>query len=217
MFELPSEHRPRQPPELDLEALPPTDRMRGRSVCEYLKALAASSLRYSEAVYATRICGALLIARRDEAEVLRNTAVTGWFGIAGEAAVLSARNYWKALEALDGLPGSIPAWLTAVDFAAFNAAKNDFKRRFPEVDRARHSIAHPEFYPNPDMGMMRDGQTVPNDRYNGFTAIFEGQLIRCEVTEEAAQFLAENAARVFAAFARLQRPATKDSEPQKHG
>jgi hypothetical protein len=162
-------------------------------------------MRFSMAMVASRI--------EEMREAMYDTVFPGWARIGGQAAVLSARNYWKALEALDGLPGSIPQWREAVDFGAFKEAKNAFGERFPEVDRARHSIAHPEFYPNPDMAMRPEGWQPPSleDRYEGWWAYFDGVLVRCEVTEAGARFMAENAAKVFAAFEAIPRRAPAET------
>lgn len=217
MFELEPEHRPIAPPQLDIEALPKEHRKRGQSVADNLEDLAAASLRYSQAVFATRICAVLLIGKMDKPEVIRNTAVSGWLAIAAEGAVLSARNYWKALEALDGLPGSIPGWRDRWNPDAFKAAKGEFETRFPLVDRMRHSIAHREYYSNPDKKMIPDGapERAPRKLEDSFSAYFGGTPAECEVSENAAAFIVENVAKVFAAFEGLRPPETEGNAPQK--
>jgi hypothetical protein len=65
------------------------------------------------------------------------------------------------------------------------------------------------------MAMIPEGFERPTDFEAGYYAPFEGELVKCEVSEDAARFLTLNAANVFAAYERLKLLATEDSGPQK--
>jgi hypothetical protein len=83
-----------------------------------------------------------------------DTVFPGWHEIAHEAAVLAARNYGKALEPTSRLAGSIPNWRDRIDYGLIKEARGEFQTRFPTVDPARHAVAHPEFFANPDKNMV---------------------------------------------------------------
>jgi hypothetical protein len=124
-----------------------------------------------------------------------------WMFLAGEAGAMEIRNYGKALAAVRKLVGQVPQWLGRVDAQALKESEADFKTYFPNADKLRHSVAHPEFYSDPSKNMygppppgmvnseggghqiMMQGSIYNNQ----FTATFEGVTVSYPLTSETSR------------------------------
>jgi hypothetical protein len=81
--------------------------------------------------------------------------------IASKYGALSIRNLGQALRAAQALIGRIPTWSDNIDRPAIKAARKDFEDQFPNIDKVRHSIAHPELYSAPHKSMGTVVKSVP--------------------------------------------------------
>lgn len=143
-----------------------------------------------------------------------------WKFTAGREGGLALRNYGKALESLQRLPGTIKEWKSKVDFLAIKKTRKRFDGLFPEVDKLRHAIAHPEFYADEDKVMGATGDiiiphsgnvvghssgggiaTIRNTFFNKhFTSTFEGVVVGYDLTGENAQELMAITKEIYSAF-----------------
>lgn len=138
-----------------------------------------------------------------------------WVWIAVRFGGLSLRNYGQAMSVASRLFGRIPAWAGKVDGQGTKKATNEFNAQFPGIDKVRHSIAHPEFYSNPDKDTAAAG-TIPGfanfgggasmqSSLNGrtFVATFEGQFVQYDLSVENLILLRDLTVRYYDCFQAL--------------
>jgi hypothetical protein len=144
----------------------------------------------------------------------RNTPLlTEWSFIAARSGGMALRNWIQLLDAARSLAGRIPAWMPHIDVRAMKKASNTFDKQFPNIDKLRHAIAHPEFYANPEKDMVsKEPLEIRGASIGGggrmsdmlinytFVSSIEGIAAKYDATTENALFLIDLTKRVFSAI-----------------
>lgn len=141
-----------------------------------------------------------------------------WVFVAARSGALAARNFGQSLAAVEELVGAVRTWAPKVDLPAIKEAGKQFRAEFPGVDKVRHSIAHPEYYPNPKKKMGVSGR-VDHPAFQGefggtvvireslfnrqLVATFAGEVVTCDITAEKAKVIRECCSLCFDAFGQL--------------
>lgn len=160
--------------------------------------------------------------RRQQGEMVwppENSAWTGFPTIVIRFGGVTIRNFGQALSAARGVIGRIPSWIDRIDRAALKDVEGRFREAFPNIDKVRHSISHPEFYADPTKKMGVDGdfdvgniiqvrqsadvtiRGIYADRT--FASTFDGLVVSYELNADNALLLVELATASFAAVAEL--------------
>lgn len=139
--------------------------------------------------------------------------IFSWRYIACRYGALCLRNYGKALEAIKNLLPSFPTLKPYVDAIEIRNIKKEFKRQFPNVDRLRHSVVHPELYSDPEkqsevtgpptsFPQMTYGALRQPGMFHGRTyfATFEGRAVTYDLTAISVATLVRLSKQVHAAF-----------------
>jgi hypothetical protein len=136
---------------------------------------------------------------------------------------MALRNFREALGTVRGLIGQCPTFLPDVDTKALRAVEKDFDDTFPRIEKLRHSVAHPEFYSDPDKKMTADGGVtvagvgfgveygdmtrVAGDLVFGtYVATINGIAVKYAVSADTVRLVSAFAARAFEAFKGVPEP-----------
>lgn len=127
--------------------------------------------------------------------------VRNWQAIQVRSGAMSLRNFKVALEAVRGFAAKLPGNKYNIDRAALRDALKRFKVAFPNVEKVRHSVAHPELFSDPSVKMGTDkplefgeksgtvsilgGSTRDSIINHQYTATINGVLVQYPVTGEA--------------------------------
>ena len=116
-----------------------------------------------------------------------------WRFLAGRDGAMALRNFKEALLSIRGLVGRCPSISDLVDTKLLREAEARFNSKFPRAEKLRHSVAHPEFYSNPNIKMSTDepiekpraqlgaGVTVQGSILGRtFIATINGLTVECE-------------------------------------
>jgi hypothetical protein len=125
--------------------------------------------RWSEAFVAAsalrRVCENQMLAPKDEAEIRWSDDLAAfypanlwsqWSSMAVRSAGMAARNFGKALHKIVRNVESVPDWRGGVDRGSLKESSALFSANFSQIDRVRHSFAHPEYYSMPSKKMAAE-------------------------------------------------------------
>jgi hypothetical protein len=129
-----------------------------------------------------------------------------WGTIAARSAVLAARNFGQSLQATSSVAKYFEKFRTKEQLQVYAECRRSFDEIFPNVDKVRHSIAHPEYYPK----TITNTETGKNFSSNGliiegcsrvqlqdvmiegaFHCTFDGEYLSCPINTDAAILLVE--------------------------
>lgn len=180
-----------------------------RSIQSHLHALGLASQNLTAAISLYQACR----PRMQAGELYGQ-----WVSLAGRSGAMDIRNYGLSIAKVRSLIGQIPLWLKEVDIQALKGAEKDFRNFFPNADKLRHSVAHPELYSDgtKDMSGRVESPLIhaPNGEpgtlvFNGcffedtFTSTFEGTAVSYDLTHETVIKVVDITSRAFLAFAKL--------------
>jgi hypothetical protein len=138
-----------------------------------------------------------------------------WRFVAGRDGAFAARNYGKALEAVQALALRVKDLEGDIARSAFSEPRRLYHEAFPKIDTLRHSVAHPEFYANPRknkpvskdipgiaIGVGQGASVTVTSGFNGdtFGATFDGEYVSYELSETKAVLLVDITKKCFAVF-----------------
>jgi hypothetical protein len=165
-------------------------------------------------------------------ELRASRLLSSWSFMGARYGAMALRNFREALGTVRSLIGQCPSFLPDVDTKALRAVEKEFDDAFPRVEKLRHSVAHPEFYSDPDKKMNADGgETVGGVgggfaiEYGGITrvggdivfgtyvATIDGIAVKYPVNADTVRLVSALTARAFEAFKGVQKPR----EPQQSG
>lgn len=150
---------PRAPSLLDW-GLPEEEKPLARALQSNIRDMSDSCSELSHALALFDVSSIELArAHQQEATVsIRDHVWIPWQFMAARYGGLAIRNWGQALGAVQSLVGKIPTWLPEIDAFELREVRKQFEVRFPNIDKLRHSIAHPEFYSNANKDMSVEGE-----------------------------------------------------------
>lgn len=205
--------------QLPFTDLPEDERELGLAFQENLNDLrrASSDLSYALALFQfsdTQI----LESHKIERFLSPNAVWHPWKFIAVKFGGLSIRNWGQALGAIQGLVGRVPTWAQQIDSTKFRELRREFDERFPNIDKLRHSIAHPEAYSNPQKNTSTSGtisipgahfenvgsiQVQANLHNSTYTSTFEGTIVQYDLSSENAKRVVDMTSKAFRAVEQI--------------
>lgn len=207
------EFTPPEAPLISLSGVPDAESGLASSLMDNISDMARHARTFSASLALLELCeinGEQY--RRAEGEARRKMLEAGefpkmerslwsdWVFVAARSGALAARNFGQALNAVEELAGAVRTWAQKIDRDGIKGAGKRFRAEFPGVDKVRHSIAHPEYYPNPKKKMGVTGM-VNYPAFQGeyheliiqenlinrqFVATFAGEVVTCDITAEKA-------------------------------
>ena len=199
-----------------------------RSIVNNLNAVRTHYLEYIEALALRELCARQSTKEYEEwkirssSETFRESPpnVDGlwskWEPLAVRAACMALRDYLFALEPLQRGFRNIEEWRERVDGKMLRDARRRFDEFFPNIERARHSVAHPEGYNQPNHGHavkgtieLPDGSVLIKNASaatlkvmtgSHYMVTYKGQVISVNMSPEASRFLKENVFQIYKAF-----------------
>lgn len=138
-----------------------------------------------------------------------------WTTIAGRSAALALRNYAVSLSNVKSLLGAVPQWRGRFDGKSLKDAETKMYKMWPSLHKMRHSVAHPEFYSNPDKDTSSDkdflsGSLAITDSKiinipgtisgESYISTFEGEYLQLDLTDQTALFLIDLSNQCFEAL-----------------
>lgn len=196
---------PPYPPYLHISSLPESEQKVGESIADHLRIMESQSKNLSAAI------ALFEYSKQDPSSKLFRC----WTFIAARQGVLALRNYIYSMEAVRGLIGQVPGWLSIVDTRIMKESYLQFDERFPRIVNFRHAIAHPEYYADPSKDMtnhedysemisMPAGGTIQESLENStFVSTIDGGAVRYDVTFETSGFVSNLTRQFFNAFSAL--------------
>jgi hypothetical protein len=163
-----------------------------------------------------------LSARQPRAELGQTDLGMLWCLIAARNGGLALRNFAQCLSAARGVAGKVTFWAGKIDLQALKAVNVEFHKRFPDIDKLRHAVAHPEFYGNPkkDMtgayaelpGLVTAGGVQMQDVlvYRTYAATINGMTVSYQLSIGNALFVVELTRRAFAAVGQIVQQAANN-------
>ncbi len=159
-------------------------------------------------LHAEEIVAAVLLFEMTRADSLRGDLSRAWRFMAARDCAMAIRNFGKALSALRASLALVPEWAGKVDKGTLKEVSKKFDKNWPDSDKMRHSIAHPEFYSNPSKSMSSEsifpisgggiyeirGGSISDDSMilksaihnDTYMATIDGQLVKCDVDRTTA-------------------------------
>ena len=193
------------PPILQIKGASDDDKKIVESIRKNFDGMRSASRRLSASVALYNFC------TNKPDETLRE-----WLFIAAREGAFALRDFSEMLSAVRSLVGRCDAIKLAVDTGALKADQALFQASFPRVEKLRHSVAHPEFYANPDVkmssdaaasfhGVQVDAGATPqaSTMYGTFASSINGITVQYDVNTETALIVARIALSVFSNFATL--------------
>jgi|GEM_PF-4869270 len=137
---------------------------------------------------------------------------------------LALRNFCQCLAAARGVVGKVACWKGKIDLKELKAIENEFRNRFPDIDKLRHAVAHPEFYANPSINMKGAPASMPGLAFEGsfqvqdalglggtYATTINGMTVHYQLTADNARLVLELTRRAYSAVDQLVREAADDA------
>lgn len=148
-----------------------------------------------------------------------------WSMMAARNGGLALRNFCQCLAAARGVVGKVPFWEGKIDLKALKSIEAEFRDRFPDIDKLRHAVAHPEFYANPSIDMTGAPKDMPGISFGAnitvqdalglggtYATTINGMTVHYQLTIESAQLILDLARRAYAAVNQLTQEAAGNSD-----
>jgi hypothetical protein len=208
------------PPSLAIGSLPIEERDIGWSISLNLSSLSREAKNIAAAIVLFGVC------RENGAKDLFGD----WMRLAARDGAISIYSFGKALAQVRSLIGRVKSWHPIIDAEKLKSAESAFKKSFPFAEKMRHSVAHPEFYNNPDkkmgingdfegLGIKAEGveNLVLQEMIENFTfaATFEGVLVKYDLTAETLNSVIGITEQAFDAFSALDVHSFRRSRPMR--
>lgn len=134
-----------------------------------------------------------------------------WEVLAGREGGLSLHAIGVAIKQACSLIGAVVYVREVVDAKAAKEARRCFEKTFPGNEKMRHTIAHPEYYPNPEKNMRSDvpvlgligfGGANVRENFIGrrLTSSIDGDLVSFELSLETVGILKSIIDKLFEAL-----------------
>lgn len=142
-----------------------------------------------------------------------------WRFMAARNGGLALRNFSQCLSAARGVVGKVSFWRGKIDVQALKVIEAEFRSRFPEIDKLRHAIAHPEFYGNPLIDMSGSPADMPGLSVGGnitvqdalafrtYATTINGLTVSYQLSIENARLVLDFTQRAYTAVEQLARDA----------
>lgn len=147
---------------------------------------------------------------------LNNGVIRQWGFIAARDGAMSLNNVAMGMRYCRKVVGSINGLRDLIDHDTLKEAEKHFRTNLPNIEKLRHSVAHQEYYSNPDKKTDLDQQSsisslnlaprseiansIVGDR---FVATWDGELIGYSLSIETVRIVHQSALRFFSGFSRL--------------
>lgn len=138
---------------------------------------------------------------------------------------LALRNFCRCLAAARGVVGKVSFWAGKIDLKALKSIEAEFRDRFPDIDKLRHAVAHPEFYANPSVDMTGAPKDMPGLSFGAdvtvqdalglggtYATTINGMTVHYQLTIESAQLILDLTCRAYAAVNQLAEGAAGNSD-----
>lgn len=152
-----------------------------------------------------------------------------WQMLAARNGALALRNFCQNLAAARGIVGKVSFWKGRIDLKALKGIERDFRSQFPDIDKLRHAVAHPEFYADPSINMKGKPAEIPGFSFMGYMKVrdalgfggtyattINGMTVHYQLSRENALFVRNLTLRSYAAVSQLVADASSDAEKVEH-
>ncbi|KQM60055.1 hypothetical protein ASE65_10135 [Sphingomonas sp. Leaf16] len=139
-----------------------------------------------------------------------------WTFTAARDGALQIYNVGQSIRYVRKIAGTLSSARHLIDFDLLKKAEGMFRESFPNAEKMRHSVAHQEFYANPDKDTTsRGGYSsiqlnfgVEFNLVNGiegddYVASWQGEVIRYSLAAQTLATIKDCVETMFAAFANL--------------
>jgi hypothetical protein len=139
-----------------------------------------------------------------------------WRFMAARNGGLALRNFSQCLAAARGVVGKVKFWNDKINLMELKAIEGDFRERFPDIDKLRHAVAHPELYANPSIDMsggsggslpglsIGEGVVVQDSlAFRTYATTINGMMVGYQLTIENAGLVVDLTRRAYAAVEQL--------------
>ncbi len=142
-----------------------------------------------------------------------------WRFMAARNGGLALRNFSQCLAAARGVVGKVTFWTGKIDLKALKTIDGEFRERFPDIDKLRHAVAHPEFYADPQVDMTGAPAEMPGLSFGGnmqvqdalafrtYATTINGTTASYQLTAENARLVVDLTRRAYALVEQIVREA----------
>lgn len=206
------------PPEEPIVSLYSLSGMQGE-LQEAARALSSNAAAYSGGVALAQLASDQVLMAQATGNRDAGKLWQLWQGCGRRSAAMAAHDWNRAFSEFRARLRKDPAWWGRVDAQALKAIGSQFRTAFPDAERFRDSVAHPETYIGPRNAVGAEvGEdllpfieigtdarvTVRNLMNDGvLTTTFDGKVYKCPITFEAAALISNLTRRIYDEYVKL--------------